>query len=48
MRHKTVKTSYQAVYWLIVVLHVGVAALWLIAPDLVVPAVDGLLRSVRG
>ena len=33
MRHKTVKPSYQAVFWLIVAAHVGTALLSLIAPQ---------------
>jgi uncharacterized membrane protein YsdA (DUF1294 family)/cold shock CspA family protein len=33
MRHKTVKPSYQAVFWLIVAAHVGTAILSLIAPQ---------------
>ena len=37
MRHKTIKPSYQVVYWLIVAGHVGFWALWLFAPDLVRP-----------
>ena len=35
MRHKTVKQPYQAIYWLIVLLHVAVAALWLLVPGVV-------------
>lgn len=37
MRHKTVKQSYQVVYWGIVASHVGFWALWLLSPDLVRP-----------
>ncbi|NVZ10421.1 DUF1294 domain-containing protein [Allochromatium humboldtianum] len=33
MRHKTVKTSYQAVYWIIVCLHVAFWSLWFISPQ---------------
>lgn len=33
MRHKTVKGSYRLVFWLIVVLHMGLAAVALIAPS---------------
>jgi uncharacterized membrane protein YsdA (DUF1294 family)/cold shock CspA family protein len=36
MRHKTVKTSYQVSYWLIVGLHVGFWAAWVFAPELLV------------
>lgn len=32
MRHKTVKQSYQIVFWLIVSLHVGCWGLWVFAP----------------
>jgi len=45
MRHKTVKPSYQAVYWLIVMLHVGIAALSLVAPNLFMEIIDTLLRG---
>jgi uncharacterized membrane protein YsdA (DUF1294 family) len=33
LRHKTVKLSYQATFWLIVAAHVGVWCLWFIGPD---------------
>ncbi|EIC23513.1 cold shock and DUF1294 domain-containing protein [Thiorhodovibrio frisius] len=36
MRHKTVKTSYQITYWLIVCLHVAFWATWLIAPEMLI------------
>jgi uncharacterized membrane protein YsdA (DUF1294 family)/cold shock CspA family protein len=42
MLHKTVKQPYQAIYWLIVLLHVGVAALWLAAPGVVLGLVTEL------
>ncbi|RKT46433.1 cold shock and DUF1294 domain-containing protein [Thiocapsa rosea] len=35
MRHKTVKTSYQVTFWLIVVLHVGFWSLWMVSPETV-------------
>lgn len=35
MRHKTVKTSYQATFWLIVLLHVGFWTLWMASPETV-------------
>lgn len=34
MRHKTVKLSYQLVFWAIVVTHVGFWGLWLFAPEI--------------
>ena len=40
MRHKTVKTSYQVTYWLIVCLHVGFWTTWLLAPEML----SGLLE----
>lgn len=42
MRHKTIKPSYQVVYWLIVAGHVGFWTLWLFAPDLVRPWLPSL------
>jgi uncharacterized membrane protein YsdA (DUF1294 family) len=42
MRHKTVKQPYQAIYWLIVLLHVAAAALWLMAPGVVLGLVTEL------
>lgn len=33
MRHKTVKISYQAVYWIIVCLHVAFWSIWFISPQ---------------
>ena len=33
MRHKTVKASYQVVFWLIVSVHVGFWALWTFFPE---------------
>lgn len=41
LRHKTVKTSYQAVYWLIVAAHVAWWALWLGKPELAVGLLGG-------
>jgi uncharacterized membrane protein YsdA (DUF1294 family)/cold shock CspA family protein len=35
MRHKTVKLSYQAAFWLIVAAHVGFWGLWFLGPDAV-------------
>jgi uncharacterized membrane protein YsdA (DUF1294 family)/cold shock CspA family protein len=35
MRHKTVKTSYQVTFWIIVSLHVGFWILWMVAPGTV-------------
>jgi uncharacterized membrane protein YsdA (DUF1294 family) len=35
MRHKTVRTSYQLTFWLIVLLHVGFWILWMISPETV-------------
>jgi uncharacterized membrane protein YsdA (DUF1294 family)/cold shock CspA family protein len=35
MRHKTVKTSYQVTFWLIVSLHVGFWILWMASPETV-------------
>jgi uncharacterized membrane protein YsdA (DUF1294 family)/cold shock CspA family protein len=48
MRHKTVKQPYQAVYWLIVLLHVAVAALWLVAPGVVLDVLAELFALGRG
>jgi uncharacterized membrane protein YsdA (DUF1294 family)/cold shock CspA family protein len=48
MRHKTVKASYQFVYWSIVALHVGTAALWLVQPELVVDGIGSLLQALQG
>lgn len=48
MRHKTIKPSYQVVYWLIVAGHVGFWALWLFAPDLVHPWLPSLTEAQRG
>lgn len=36
MRHKTVKTSYQVVYWVIVGLHLAFWGLWVLAPEIVI------------
>ena len=46
MRHKTVKASYQATYWLIVALHVAVAAIWLLAPEALTDIAHALLQAV--
>ena len=35
MRHKTVKTSYQVTFWLIILLHVGFWILWMASPETV-------------
>jgi uncharacterized membrane protein YsdA (DUF1294 family)/cold shock CspA family protein len=35
MRHKTVKTSYQVTFWLIVLLHIGFWSLWMVSPETV-------------
>jgi uncharacterized membrane protein YsdA (DUF1294 family) len=48
MRHKTMKQPYQAIYWLIVLLHVGVAALWLVAPGVVLGLLAELSAVPRG
>ncbi len=40
MRHKTVKPSYQVVYWLIVAAHVAAATVWLTAPSLLLEVID--------
>ncbi|MGE5155521.1 MAG: DUF1294 domain-containing protein [Bdellovibrio bacteriovorus] len=42
MRHKTVKRSYQVVFWLIVAGHVAFWALWLLAPNLLRPWLSSL------
>jgi uncharacterized membrane protein YsdA (DUF1294 family)/cold shock CspA family protein len=42
MRHKTVKRSYQVVYWAIVAGHVAFWALWLFSPDLLRPWLSSL------
>jgi uncharacterized membrane protein YsdA (DUF1294 family) len=46
MRHKTVKASYQVVYWLIVLLHVATATLWLVAPELVSAIAEDLVQRL--
>jgi uncharacterized membrane protein YsdA (DUF1294 family) len=48
MRHKTVKQPYQAIYWLIVLLHVAVAALWLMVPGVVLGLLTDLFGVQRG
>lgn len=35
MRHKTVKTSYQLTFWLLVFLHVGFWILWMVSHETV-------------
>ncbi|WP_338115393.1 cold shock and DUF1294 domain-containing protein [Thiocystis minor] len=40
MRHKTVKTSYQVTYWLIVCLHVGFWTTWLLAPEMLLGVLE--------
>lgn len=47
MRHKTVKESYQVVFWFIVLVHAGVWALWLFAPDLLHPWLSDLIGEPR-
>ncbi len=46
MRHKTLKTSYQVVYWLIVLLHVVTATLWLVVPEFVSAIARDLVRHL--
>jgi uncharacterized membrane protein YsdA (DUF1294 family)/cold shock CspA family protein len=50
MRHKTVKTSYQVTFWLIVSLHVGFWILWMASPETVLeqfqPIADQLSNSL--
>ena len=46
MRHKTAKGSYQAVYWLIVLLHVATATLWLAAPGFVSALAEDLVQRL--
>lgn len=45
MRHKMVKGSYQAMFWLIVMLDVGALALWLVEPAFVGGLVDSLRQG---
>jgi uncharacterized membrane protein YsdA (DUF1294 family) len=44
MRHKNVKPSYQVVFWLIVLVHVGTAMIWLFEPKLLRAFIDEPLR----
>lgn len=39
MRHKTLKQSYQATFWLIVTGHVGIWCLWFLAPTAILTGV---------
>ena len=48
MRHKAVKQPYQVIYWLIVLLHVAVAALWVVAPGVVLGLLTDLFGVRRG
>jgi uncharacterized membrane protein YsdA (DUF1294 family) len=48
MRHKTVKTEYRAVYWLIVAAHSGLWGLWLFAPQALGPVLRALGLSGGG
>lgn len=42
MRHKTVKLSYQAAFWLIVAAHVGIWCLWFLGPDTAIAILTGI------
>ena len=42
MRHKTVKTRYQAVFWAIVCAHAGFWGLWLVSPEAVLSQIQGI------
>lgn len=46
MRHKTVKTSYQITFWLIVAVHVAFWAAWLVDPGMVRAALATFLVSM--
>jgi uncharacterized membrane protein YsdA (DUF1294 family)/cold shock CspA family protein len=47
MRHKTVKTGYQVVFWMIVYLHAGFWTLWIVSPQILLglaPTIADILR----
>lgn len=47
MRQKTVKTSYQVAFWLIVSLHVGFWILWMVAPETALQSARPISDLVR-
>lgn len=48
MRHKTVKTSYQLIFWLIVLLHVGFWILWMVSPETVLEQLQPIADLLIG